>query len=103
VCALQVSEKYSEAERAFLVDELLDYVPQAWVSMVQIKQHHYQALAHYYAGLGSIEQHGKLYVLIYVCRSAKFHAKFINFFARLCILFYRSPMYETFRTESRIK
>jgi len=36
-------------------------------------------------------------------RSAKFDTKFINFFARLFILFYRSPMNETFRTLSKIK
>jgi len=38
-------------------------------------------------------------VLSYVYRSAKF----INFFACLFILFNHSPMYETFRTESKIK
>jgi len=32
----------------------------------------------------------------------KFNAKIFNFFARLFILFYRSPMYKTFRTESKI-
>jgi len=37
--------------------------------------------------------------LSYVYRSAKF----FNFFTRLFILFYRSPMYETFRTESKLK
>jgi len=37
--------------------------------------------------------------LSYVYLSAKFY----NFFARLFILFYRSPMYETFRTESKNK
>jgi len=42
-------------------------------------------------------------MLSYVYRSAKFDAKLFNFFARLFILFYRSPMYETFRTESKIK
>jgi len=41
--------------------------------------------------------------LSYVYRSAKFDAKFINFFARLFILFYRSPIYKTFRIESTIK
>jgi len=35
--------------------------------------------------------------------TAKFDAKFFNFFARLFILFYRSPMYGTFRMESKIK
>jgi len=38
-----------------------------------------------------------------VYRSAKFDAKLFNFFACLFILFYRSPMYETFWTESKIK
>jgi len=42
-------------------------------------------------------------VLSYVYRSAKFDAKFINYFARLYTLFYRLPIYETFRTESKIK
>jgi len=37
--------------------------------------------------------------LSYLYRSAKF----INFFAHLFILFYRSPMYETFRTENKVK
>jgi len=41
--------------------------------------------------------------LSYVYRFAKFDAKFFNFFARLFILFYRSPMYETFRTENKIE
>jgi len=45
----------------------------------------------------------KGYDLSYVYRSAKFDAKLFNFFARLFILFYRSPMCETFRTESKIK
>jgi len=40
--------------------------------------------------------------LSYVYRSAKFDGKFLNFFARLYILFYRSPIYETFRTENKI-
>jgi len=40
--------------------------------------------------------------LSYVYQSAKFDTKFINFFARLFILFYRSPMYETFRTERKL-
>jgi len=34
---------------------------------------------------------------------ANFDAKFINFFRSLVILFYHSPMYETFRIESKIK
>jgi len=38
------------------------------------------------------------YSLSYVYRSAKF----FNYLARLFIFFYRSPMYETFRTESKI-
>jgi len=38
-----------------------------------------------------------------VYRFAKFDVKFINFFARLLILFYRSPMYETFWTENKLK
>jgi len=42
-------------------------------------------------------------VLSYVYRSAKFDAKFFNCFARLFVLFYRSPIYKTFRTESKIK
>jgi len=33
----------------------------------------------------------------------KFDAKFFNFFARLFVLFYRLPMYETFRTENKNK
>jgi len=41
-------------------------------------------------------------MLSFVYRSTKFEAKFFNFFARLFILFYRSPIYETFRTESKI-
>jgi len=36
-----------------------------------------------------------MFFLNYAYRYAKFDAKFINFFARLFILFYRSPMYET--------
>jgi len=40
--------------------------------------------------------------LSYVSRLAKFDAKFINFFARLFILFYRSSMHETFRAESKV-
>jgi len=46
-----------------------------------------------------------MYILLlsYVYRSAKFDAKFINFFARLFILFYHSPIYKTFRTETKIK
>jgi len=36
------------------------------------------------------------WLLSYVYRSAKFDAKFFNFFARLFILFYRLPMYELF-------
>jgi len=42
-------------------------------------------------------------LISYVYRSPKFDAKFFNFFARLFILFYRSPMYKTFRAESKIK
>jgi len=42
--------------------------------------------------------------LAQIHRYAKFNAKFFNFFARIYILFYhRSPMYETFRAESKIK
>jgi len=41
-------------------------------------------------------------LLSYVYQSAKFDTKFFYFFARLFILFYRSPMYETFRTENKI-
>ena len=54
----QVAEKYFEAVKVFMVDDLAGYVPQAWISMAQVKHHHYHALAHYYAGLGLIEQHG---------------------------------------------
>jgi len=41
--------------------------------------------------------------LSYVYRSVKFDAKVFNIFARLFILFYRSPMYENFRIENKIK
>jgi len=41
-------------------------------------------------------------VLSDVYRYTNFDAKFINFFVRLFILVYRSPMYETFRSESKI-
>jgi len=42
-------------------------------------------------------------LLSYVYRSAKFDAKFFNFFTRLVILFYHSPISESFRTKSKIK
>jgi len=46
--------------------------------------------------------HNLCVALSYVYRSMKFDAVF-NFFARLFILFYHSLMYETFRTETKIK
>jgi len=42
-------------------------------------------------------------ILSCVYLTAKFDAKFINFFARLYILFYNSQIYETFWAESKIK
>jgi len=57
---LQVSEKYGAADLAFSADDIKSYVPYPWINMVQVKAHHYRALAHYYAGVGLLEQHGAL-------------------------------------------
>ena len=57
---LQVADKYSEAETAFETESVKNYMPYSWLSMVQVKSHHYRALSHYYAGLGLLEQHGML-------------------------------------------
>nr|CAB3265576.1 rhophilin-2-like [Phallusia mammillata] len=55
--AMKVSEKYSAADKAFSLSEVKSYVPYSWINMAQVKRHHYRALAHYYAGLGLLEQH----------------------------------------------
>ncbi|RXN34940.1 rhophilin-1 isoform X1 [Labeo rohita] len=47
----QVSDVYSLVLQAMSVPLLKDYVPFSWISMVQVKTHHFRALAHYYTAV----------------------------------------------------
>ncbi|XP_067240590.1 rhophilin-1 isoform X1 [Chanodichthys erythropterus] len=49
--AARVSDVYSLVLQAMSVPLLKDYVPFSWISMVQVKTHHFRALAHYYAAV----------------------------------------------------
>ncbi|TRY97594.1 hypothetical protein DNTS_033220 [Danionella cerebrum] len=46
--AARVSDVYSLVLQAMSVPLLKDYVPFSWISMVQVKTHHFRALAHYH-------------------------------------------------------
>ncbi|XP_003200825.2 rhophilin-1 isoform X3 [Danio rerio] len=49
--AARVSDVYSLVLQAMSVPLLKDYVPFSWISMVQVKTHHFRALAHYYTAV----------------------------------------------------
>lgn len=49
--AARVSDVYSLVLQSMSVPLLKDYVPFSWISMVQVKTHHFRALAHYHTAV----------------------------------------------------
>uniref|UniRef100_A0A8C1B6Q1 Rhophilin, Rho GTPase binding protein 1 n=1 Tax=Cyprinus carpio carpio TaxID=630221 RepID=A0A8C1B6Q1_CYPCA len=58
--AARVSDVYSLVLQAMSVPLLKDYVPFSWISMVQVKTHHFRALAHYYTAVALCDCPGEL-------------------------------------------
>ncbi|KAG1941859.1 rhophilin-1 [Pimephales promelas] len=56
--AARVSDVYSLVLQAMSVPLLKDYVPFSWISMVQVKTHHFRALAHYYTAVALCDGSG---------------------------------------------
>ncbi|XP_051953951.1 rhophilin-1 [Xyrauchen texanus] len=56
--AARVSDVYSLVLQAMSVPLLKDYVPFSWISMVQVKTHHFRALAHYYTAVALCDYSG---------------------------------------------
>ncbi|XP_016317115.1 rhophilin-1-like [Sinocyclocheilus anshuiensis] len=56
--AARVSDVYSLVLQAMSVPLLKDYVPFSWISMVQVKTHHFRALAHYYTAAALCDSSG---------------------------------------------
>ncbi|XP_077089797.1 rhophilin-1 [Siphateles boraxobius] len=56
--AARVSDVYSLVLQAMSVPLLKDYVPFSWISMVQVKTHHFRALAHYYTAVALCDWSG---------------------------------------------
>ncbi|XP_056621399.1 rhophilin-1 [Triplophysa dalaica] len=59
--AARVSDVYSLVLQAMSVPLLKDYVPFSWISMVQVKTHHFRALAHYYTAVALCDCSGMRY------------------------------------------
>uniref|UniRef100_A0A8C1B7F3 Rhophilin, Rho GTPase binding protein 1 n=1 Tax=Cyprinus carpio carpio TaxID=630221 RepID=A0A8C1B7F3_CYPCA len=65
--AARVSDVYSLVLQAMSVPLLKDYVPFSWISMVQVKTHHFRALAHYYTAVALCDCPGELLNISVFC------------------------------------
>lgn len=57
---MQVSDVYEKVFEAISHPPVKDYVPFSWVSLAQVKQEHYRALANFYIAVGLLDQEGDL-------------------------------------------
>lgn len=58
--AAHVGEVYDKVYHAISQQQVKDYVPFSWVSLIQVKREHYRALAHYYVAVGLLSHTGSL-------------------------------------------
>ena len=59
LCFRQVSNMYDETHKLMSSEPVKNYVPFSWISMVQVKAHHFGALSHFHAAQALIEHIGK--------------------------------------------
>jgi len=53
--AAHVGDVYEKVYLAISQQQVKDYVPFSWVSLIQVKREHYRALAHYYVAVGLLD------------------------------------------------
>lgn len=58
--AAHVSDVYEKVFEAISHPPVKDYVPFSWVSLAQVKQEHYRALANFYIAVGLLDHEGDL-------------------------------------------
>ncbi|XP_033117233.1 rhophilin-1-like [Anneissia japonica] len=52
--AAKVSTSYSNVHKSMMHQQVKDYIPYAWISMVLVKSQHFKALSHYYVAMALI-------------------------------------------------